>query len=338
MDKPDQKTGGFSSLGEFLVAARKYAFGESRDYRVKALTEGTDSQGGFTVPVQWADDILSVPMEDAIVRPRAIIQPMTSDRLNIGTLVDSDRSSSIYGGITRTWVSEAATITSYLTNPSVGQIQLTAREMLLTCSVSNTLQNDARALEAFIKRAFGKATAFYEDYDYIWGTGSGEPLGIMNSGAMISLARTSGYGAPVVADLDAMAARLLPDSWKRAVWLINQSVLGAWAVDATAGVNALGIIDLSTMVCLGRPIIVSEKCTAAGATGDIILADFGSYVIGNRGLVVRVSSEVPDYWQTNSTIWQFVYRGDGQPAFNSPITPAKGGSTLSAFVTLTTIS
>jgi HK97 family phage major capsid protein len=338
MDKTDRKTGGFSSLGEFLVAVRKVAFGESKDFKVKALTEGTDSQGGFTVPETWADEILSIPMEAAIVRPRAIIQPMASDTLDINGLVDSDRSSSIYGGVTRTWTPEATTITSYLTTPSIGQVQLTAHEMLLACETSNVLQNDARGLEAFVKTAFGRALAFYEDYDYIWGTGSGQPLGIMNSGAMLSVARTNGFGAPITTDLGVMAARLLPDSWGRAVWLINQTVLSGWAIDATSGSNVMGIIDLSTMTCLGRPIIVTEKCSAAGTTGDVILADFGCYVIGNRELIVRASGDVPDYWQANKTIWQFVLRGDGKPTFSTPITPTKGGSTLSAFVALTTAS
>ena len=338
MEKLNRETGGYSSAGEFLVAAYNVSIGESKDWKAKALAEGTGSYGGFLVPTKWAEQLLSAPLEGAIVRPRAIIQPMTSDGLSIPTLVDSDRSSSLYGGIKRYWLNEATTITSYFTTPSIGQINLTAHEMVLACEVSNALMKDAMAFEAFITMAFKRALAFYEDYDYIWGTGSGQPLGIMHSGAMISIARSAGYGAPITADLDGMAARLLPASWGRAVWLVNSSVLASWAVDTTSGANTMGVIDLSTMVCYGRPIIVTEQCAAAGSTGDIILADFGSYVIGQRELIVRVSGEVPDYWQANKTVWEFVFRGDGQPVMSAPITPLNGSSTLSTFVTLTTAS
>jgi hypothetical protein len=76
-----EKNGGFSSLGEFLVKVRKACDGEgSPDSRLISshiektaghMETGEDSQGGFMVPEQFADEIMHVALEDAIVRPRA---------------------------------------------------------------------------------------------------------------------------------------------------------------------------------------------------------------------------------------------------------------------------
>jgi HK97 family phage major capsid protein len=98
------------------------------------------------------------------------------------------------------------------------------------------------------------------------------------------------------------------------------------------------------MTIFGRPIVVSEKASASGTSGDIILADFaGGYVIGDRGLEIATSREVnyssgTNGWLKNETCWRFIIRGDGQPILTAAITPYKGGETLSHFVTLTTAS
>jgi hypothetical protein len=39
---------------------------------------------------------------------------------------------------------------------------------------------------------------------------------------------------------------------------------------------------------------------------------------------------------TDQTVFRFIFRGDGQPKRNAPLTPYKGAGTLSSFVTLAT--
>ena len=106
--KLNRQTGEFKSSGDFLVSARKYFDGDREDRRIVALqkaaqAEGTDSTGGVLVPDEWAGEVFEVALEGQIVRPRAIIQPMKRETVNIPRLVDSDRSSNIYGGITAAW-------------------------------------------------------------------------------------------------------------------------------------------------------------------------------------------------------------------------------------------
>lgn len=333
----NKKTGDFKSLGDFLVSARKFLTGELMDNRIKVMTEGTDSAGGVLVPEQWTDEILSVVLEESIVRPRAVIQPMESDTVNIPRLDESDRSSNLYGGITFTWLEEAASKATNAADPALAEIKLTAHEGVASCWVSNQLEDDVSKFGDYMKQILGKVVAFYEDDVFINGNGSGQPLGILNSHALISAARGAVNNINII-DMGTLSRRLLPGSWKNAVWLINQDILAQWIEMQSSAANSVSVIDLKEMKCLGAPIIVSEKCPALGTLGDIILADFSHYVIGDRELVLSASRDVPGYWQKNKTFWKLYIRVAGQPTFYSPITAYKGTYTLSAFVALTAAS
>jgi HK97 family phage major capsid protein len=342
------QTGGFSSPGEFFVAVRKYEDNEHRDSRIDvlrkaALTEGTDSGGGYLVPPEFAKQIYNAALEGSIVRSRAQIQPMTRDTLEVPILVDSDRSSSMFGGVTLTWQGEGADQYSTTVKPVFGKLTLTAKKAIASCFIANELEDDAAALERTLLSAFGSALRFYEDDAFIHGSGVNQPLGIMHCPAMLSIARSTGFSAPLADDFANMTARLLPGSFKSAVWLLNQSFLGSLSNEATTGANAYRAINLSEMKAFGMPMIVTEHCAAAGTIGELILADFSQYVIGDRALYVSASRHATYSSNTygflqDQTLWKITLRVDGQPALPAAITPLRGGSTLSSFVTLTTAS
>ena len=348
MDAELKKTGGFRSAGEFFVATRKY-FDGIMDGRIDALhkaalNESTDSQGGVTVPEQWARQILNAATEGSVVRSRAAVINMTTDTLNVPILVDSSRATNMFGGVTLTWLAEQADMYATTVTPTIGKCVLQAKKAAATCFVANELEQDYDALDSFLTKAFGEAVRFYEDDQFLWGTGSAHPLGIMNAGCLVSTARTGGYVVPGSGDFAALAGRLLPGSWRNAVWLTNQKCLTTWAGNVTtSGGNALGPIDLSSMTILGRPLVVSEHCTAAGAVGDLILADFSQYVIGDRGMTISASrhatySSATYGWTQDQTLWKLTLRVDGQPLLPAAITPLRGGESLSSFVTLTSAS
>jgi HK97 family phage major capsid protein len=101
-------------------------------------------------------------------------------------------------------------------------------------------------------------------------------------------------------------------------------------------------MNLADFACLGMPIVATEKCSAVGTVGDVILADFSHYIIGDRGLEISASREAYGYggygFLTDETFWRVVLRVDGQPLTANPITPYLGGATFSPFVCLTTSS
>jgi len=335
--------GGFKCFGEFLSRVRSAGVEGILDARLKTtghMEIGVDAQGGFLCPEEWAAGIYNIALENSIVRPRAKVLQMSRDSLKIRRLVESSRVSSYFGGITFTWKYEGGDKSLVISKPTLGELELTAHKLVGSMFASNELMADYTNFGNFMQVSFGQALAFEEDYFYVWGAGGNQPLGIMNAPATIQHPRTAWPGTPVPADIAQMAGRLLPDSWKRAVWLINPTVLANWANDATAGSNAYGIIDLSAMTCMGCDIIPTEKCSAAGTAGDIILADFSHYVIANRSLEISASREVPGSYGflTDETFWRVVLRVDGQPIMDAPVMPRLGGETVSAFVILTTSS
>ena len=66
------------------------------------------SSGGFLVPEEFRSDLLSVSLDEAIVRPRATVMPMSSSSLLVPALDDTSHSSSVFGGVIASWTTTMA--------------------------------------------------------------------------------------------------------------------------------------------------------------------------------------------------------------------------------------
>ncbi len=351
--KPEHiRNHGFNSAGEFYSKVRKACLniGDPDPRLIRAgkktaghMEEGDDAQGGFLVAEQWADGIFeAAALEGQIVRPRAKVFNMTSDSLKVRTLVDTDRSSNIFGGITYTWTAETGQKSgSNISKPAIGELELTPHKLVASCFVSNELEGDYGQFGNFMNLSFGKGLSFIEDEAFFRGTGAGMPLGVLGSGAEITVTRVVN-GQINWEDLASMAKRLLPDSWNRAIFLVNPDALDELFEVTAPGANQASVIDFSRRQFFGIPIIPSEQCSAIDATGDVMLYDFGHYAIGDRSLEIAASDKA-DFasaggFSYDSTFWRVVLRVDGQPTNVAPITPRRGANTLSPFVVLSTDS
>ena len=86
----------------------------------------------------------------------------------------------------------------------------------------------------------------------------------------------------------------------------------------------------------GAPVIESEHVAAWKSAGDVLLASLSQYqAIGKGGVQTATSIHVA--FTTDETAFRFVYRIDGQPLWNSAVTP-ENGSTFSPFVSLSAAS
>jgi HK97 family phage major capsid protein len=347
MNKEERITGGFKSLGDFLVAVRKFSWDQHKDSRLKTaghMAEGDDAQGGFLVPETWAAEIYHAALEGAIVRPRATVIKSPTDSLKVRKLVETSRVSNLFGGVTFTLIAEAGDKVASTSKPALGELELTLHKLVGQMYVSNELEDDFGRFGDFMKLAFGQAIRFMEDDYFINGVGANQPLGILQAGCLISVPRQAVNNVNIV-DLGNMARRLLPDSWNRAVWLVNAEVLKELFQIVGPAANVGAIINLSERTIFGLPIIVSEKCPALGTLGDVILADFGAghYVIADREMRIAASRHTSygggTYgFATDETSWKIVLRFDGQPLMTAALTPRNGRNTLSPFVTLTDIT
>jgi HK97 family phage major capsid protein len=86
---------------------------------------------------------------------------------------------------------------------------------------------------------------------------------------------------------------------------------------------------------MGRPLIYSEKMQALGTAGDIGLVDFSQYLIGQKGNGnVDIASSIHFYFDYGKTAFRFTLRYDGQPTWETTLTPKRGSATLSPFIVL----
>ena len=143
----------FKSFGEFAKSIWLKNNGEGNDPRLKALGEGAGETGGFLVPEEFRAELLRIPLEDAIIRPRARTIPMASNTIKLPRVKDTSHASSVYGGVIGYWVEEAGSYTA--SEPDFAQFQLVAKKLTGYTQASNELaQDSAIALESLLTGMF----------------------------------------------------------------------------------------------------------------------------------------------------------------------------------------
>lgn len=323
-----------------------------------ALAEGSGITGGYVVPPEFVSNLMQLAIEDSIVESRASKMPMTSLTLTVPSLdvttVQGAGNTPFLGGVKATWAAEAATRTE--SEPTFRQTELKAHELSFYAVASNTLLADnAVALDSLLSQLFSAAIAWYTDYAYFQGDGVGKPLGLLNCAATIQVTRSVASHFKF-ADVVGMLARLYMPSWRggKTCWVMHQSVFPDLAqLNAGEGYTSgtgrpvwlpidQGVQTLpgqtagpwSVGSLMGLPTILTEKLPPLGTTGCVGLFDFSKYLLGQRAdIVVEVSPHVR--FLNNQMVWRIVWRGDGQPWLNNPVTLADGTNTVSPFVTLT---
>jgi HK97 family phage major capsid protein len=201
---------------------------------------------------------------------------------------------------------------------------------------------DTVALEGIIRQAFSDDFAWMIDDAIYNGLGGFQPLGVMASGVLVTVAKETGQAADsiVTENIIKMYSRRLGPAGAYA-WFINQDIepqLYTLSLDVgTGGLPVYmppgGLSDAPYGRLMGLPVIPLEHTATVGTSGDIMFANFGQYILIDKG-PTEVASSIHVYFVTDETAFRFVYRCDGQPIDVAPITPANSALTQSAFVVL----
>jgi HK97 family phage major capsid protein len=346
---------GFGSFGEFLIACVKAERSSGRlvDPRlIQATASGTSeavpSDGGFLVQKDFSAELLKRTYETGQISQRVRRIPISSNAngVKINAIDEDSRADgSRWGGVLAYWANEADTATA--TKPKFRRVELNLQKLLGLCYATDELLQDSAALEAVIMQAFPEEFTFKTEDAFFNGTGAGQPLGILNSGALITQAHDSGDSGDTISTADVlnMWNRCWGRSRQNAVWYIDQSVepkLFALVLGSGTAVQLLytppgGSVQMPNNgqygLLLGRPVIPVEHCAQLGSPGDIVLADMSQYVVIDKG-APQAASSIHVRFLNDETTFRFVYRIDGQPAWKKPLTPKSGGPTLSPFVIL----
>ena len=342
----------YDGFAKYLLAVRAAGFGMGLDKRLiplqgtwtpdeKTMTVAAGTGGGFLVPTEFRPLLVERALEAAVIRPRAtVITDIQGDSIDFPTITDTSHASSVHGGVIGYWTAEAATKDA--TQPTIGQATWRARELVCYTEVSDKLiKFSALGIGQLLAQKLGSAIAWFEDDSFINGTGAGQPLGILTSGALIQVTKKAGQAAATIVaeNISSMLSRIRPEAENDAVWiahpLARQQLLNLNLAVGTGG----GLVFMPDFkgkpqwVLFGLPIIFSEKCSALGTAGDIILADLRQYWIADFGeMEIAASPHVK--FNYNITCWRVVKYVDGQPSVNTTLTLKDGTSTVSDYVAI----
>jgi len=349
---------GFRSLGEFLQAVYVAGVSPRVDSRLSyqpietraatGMSEGIPADGGFLVQTDIAEELFKLAHETGRLASKCRSVPISgnSNSMKINAIAETSRvAGSRWGGIRAYWLNEAGTKTS--SAPKFRQIELNLHKLIGLAYATDELLQDSAALESVIRQGFGEEFGFQLDDAILNGTGAGMPLGILNSGSLVTATKDSGQTATTFTATNAinMWARLLSPAKPNSVWLINGDVtpqLMQMYLGVTSGMTYVyvppgGLSAAPYGTLLGRPVMEIEQCQTLGTKGDAYLVDLGYYVLGEKGGVQSASS-IHVAFTTDQSCFRFVMRVDGQPILNSALTPFKGSNTLSGFVCMETRS
>ena len=340
----------WTNFGEFLSAVARADTGQTRDPRLQTFASGANeaigSEGGFLVGQDTAAAFLDRAYAQAPVASRCFQLPISagSNGVKINGFDETSRANgSRWGGVQAYWASEAATVTA--SQPKLRKVELELKKVFALVYATEELLQDSAAFSAVVNNALPQEIAFKLDDAIINGTGAGQPLGILNSDALVSQAAEGSQTATTFnfANLAKMYARLWSRSRGNAVWFINQDVEPQLITMASAASSANqlvymppgGVSNQPYGTLFGRPVIPIEQCATMGTVGDVIFADMSQYALATKGGVQgAVSMHVRFIY--DESVFKFTLRVDGRPLWHNKLTPFKGSNTQSPFIAVAT--
>lgn len=354
---------GFTHVGDFaralVGASNAQRVGGSMDRRLSALWggapqaaapgsvyagEGAGADGGFLVPPAFSRTIFGLSLEENALLPMTDNMPVEGN----GMAFPKDETTP-WGsnGVRAYWQGEAQAGTA--TKPVLGTTDLKLKKLMALVPVSNELLADTTALGAYIPPNCARSIRWKTDEALLFGNGAGMPLGAffqpsVGLGPVITVAKEGGQATATLnpTNLAKMIARLMPGSYAKAVWLINNDVLpalftltlGNYPIYLPAGAPVGGIQGSPYGSLLGRPIMVTQHANTFSSLGDVMLADMSYYQSITKSEGVSMATSMHLYFDADAVAFRATFRIDGTPKITAPVSPAKGSNTLSPFVQL----
>lgn len=310
-------------------------------------SEAVPSSGGFLVAPEFSRDILKRMYFVGDILKRCTIFPITKPHSNAVRIPQFDETSRVngsrLGGVQAYFQNEADLLVA--SKPKFMATELTADKITGLIYCTDELLSDSNALEAWMTYALAQELTFKLEYGIINGTGAGQPQGVLNSPATVSIAGEAGQltASVVSANIQKMLAAFWSASYNSpgACWIYHQELLPQLATLQTAvgtggsesklwqWASGTDTYDLLA----GFPAIQSEYCQVAGTPGDIILCDFSRYIVAMREHISNDLS-LDLLFLTDQAAFRAIWRVNGQTVDRAPVLPLNGTVATSPFVAL----
>jgi len=342
----------FARFGDQLEAVKRATLTQGRELapRLKALNikqlganELVGSEGGFLLEPSFVASILT-PMHDSgpfSSRCAKLAIGPNANGVTVRAVDETARAAgSRWGGVLGYRLAEAGT--KLASQPTFRLIELRLKKYAVLIYATEELLQDTTALGGIVQQGASEELDFMVNDDILNGLGVGGPLGILASGALVTVTKEGGQLADTVVtqNIFKMWARLHPRSKSNSVWFINTDVTPQlYGLNLTVGTGGMpmymapgSLPNSPSGSLLGRPVVETEFNPTLGDAGDVVLADMSQYALIDKD--VQAASSIHVQFLTDQTCFRFVYRCDGQPKIAAPLTPYKSAATLSPFVAL----
>jgi predicted phage gp36 major capsid-like protein len=190
-------------------------------------------------------------------------------------------------------------------------------------------------LNSFLLETVSKEFAFQTNETLINGDGAGRPLGVVAAPGTITIAKDAGQATKTLSftNLQNMWTQSHGASRANMVWYAQEDIdidnVALPVAPSTAWAPPVGAPSFK-----GRPFLPLENCQAIGTTGDVVLGDWSQYLLLLGGMRNAVSMHFKfDYYESYA---RFIWRCDGMPLWETPLTPIHSTTTKAPFLVLAT--
>lgn len=267
---------GFQEIG-FGEYVKAMVAGTNRQEIRNALTEGTDSAGGYTVPTHLMSQLIDAMRAKTVaVQAGAITIPLETEKTTIARL-DSDPQAG--------WRLERGAVAE--SDPTFGAVTFTARSLACMVKVSRELLEDSINIDSAIMAAFSGAMAGELDRVALFGQGvAPEPRGIFNTNgvSVVSMGTNGGALANYAKMLDAIYEMEIANANAPTAWIMSprtSRVINGLTDTTGQPLNApKAVSDIGRLVSSVVPI--DQVHGTANNASPIILGDFSQLLIGLR--------------------------------------------------------
>lgn len=253
--------------------------------QTKALSVSSDANGGFLVPNQMADLIVSIVNESSPMRALATVETISSDSLDvIEDVTDMDAA----------WGDETTVRSAETTSSTLGRNTIDTFELYAQPQATQKLVDDASInIEEWVARKVADKMARLEATAFISGNGATQPKGILTYTAGTAFGQiqqiNSGTSAVVTSDsLINLYYSLKDDYARNATFFMHRNTVQAVRLLKEATTNQYlwqpGLAAGTPDSLMGVPVAVAaDMPVPAAASLSIAVADFKrAYLIVDR--------------------------------------------------------
>jgi len=264
--------------------------------------KSSDSDRSPLVPTENINVLLELPGEPAHIMDRATVVPTKTGTLYWPQLEQADATGE-YGSVSGSWISEAAEKPE--TEAKFDQMSIATHEYAMYTELSSRLLNrSALGLEAILARLFRGSIMDAMDTAFISGSGSGQPLGILETSglrkAYRDVANTVEYDDLVELEHTVRAYHRAGASWVMADGAMKSLKQEKTTTGQPLFVPSVAGGPVNTL--LGYPYVTTHRLTL-GNEGDTIFADLREYIIPVEEEIVIKRS---DHYKFRNNVVAFV--------------------------------